>query len=267
MENTDRKDPVDRYFREGLKDHRAVVRPEFWDRFEGKFERKRHLGWAKTIQIAAGILLLIGLGSRWAGLWQAPEQELAAPSAGTQNPMDASEKTPALEISPRNEAAGIPEPGADWAKTPVLSSAPPAGLRPKARQRPIRMAELRDNAARHAQKSILPEPTVDLAPQELALLSEPDVRLRWVLPQAESLIDPLIDADRPNLPYDERLKAYAAQSVGQLIRGEPLSELPKPNLPIDEFKKPVEDLFALGEDLGKWFNEPRTKPGQPQNKP
>ncbi len=261
MENTDHKNPVDSYFREGLTDHRASVRPEFWERLAGELESKKRLPWGFGLKVAASLLLMAALGT-W---WVSRSGQVALPLGESNSGADVVQIAPVSE-DVKNPQAQPSTPAV--ARTPVLSSAPPTGLKKRQRNREV-SSESHASAGAEKASALRSEPVVALSNHGLPPVAEysPEMRIKFVLPPADRLIDPLIEQTQPPLPYDEQLKAYAAASVKHWIRGEPLSELPKPKLPIQEFKKPVEDIFALGDDLGKWFNEPRVKPGQPQNKP
>jgi|GEM_PF-1837788 len=255
-ENHPSEHPIDAYFRRGLEEHRTAPSPEFWARFEVQKPATSRMPWRR----AAGFLLMIGLGG-----WLAQYGFFS--------------DRPVLEVV-QEEAVSVPQPTPLSTETlsgtsapletkarpirPVLSSPDPRGWRPVQKSGSKKTASTETPHSPLSQTSAEP---VDLASLSLPQLAEPEtpIRFRLILPSAEDVIAPLEVQEVE--PYDEQLKTYAARSIVQLLRGEPVDAAPKPQLPLEELRKPVRELFAMQRDLSKRFTQPRNKADQPQTQP
>ncbi|MBI1315465.1 hypothetical protein GC167_01205 [bacterium] len=251
----DPEHPIDAYFRRGLEEHRTAPSPEFWARLEAEKSAPARMSWTRV----AGFLLMIGLGG-WLAQYgfysdrpvlnvvQEAGIPAARPALSTTEAPTAKEPSSVPKALPVQPVLSSPDPRG-WRAAPKRTGSKTAQTDPPTEGTSAPMERLALNALG------LPPLTVPESP----------IRFKLILPNAEDVIAPLEIEEVE--PYDEQLKTYAARSIVQLLRGEPIETAPKPQLPLEELRKPVRELFAMQRDLSKRFNQPRPRADQPQTTP
>lgn len=239
---------LDKVFRRQLKRQEMAVPESIWDKVEEELnhdqKRKGFIWW--PLGVAASVILMITL------FWPANEVNVLPDEGNIVSPT----QEESIFLNP-------PQP------SPVLQA---PGEKPLQNRSIAKASQKRTH--QEAQSLLAEIGTPDYAEDrkrsERFLLYTTVIKTKEKEPKSSYLkvqfasadeLLPQVSDPKEKEPYDEKLKAYAFNSIGNLFRGDSISAPPTPEKnPVDQLEKGINQVMAFQRDLFGRKKENRTQP-------